>query len=196
MIHPDTELRFINPKIGFGVIATRPIPRGTLTWVRDSLDQVLTEQQVEHLPPSLMKDFLKFSYYDSQGRYVLCWDTCRFMNHSCDPNVVLPGSDDFEIAVRDIEPGEQLSGDYATYNRDAGFRCFCESARCRHIIERADRHQLTERLDKLVQEAIGCIRQVPQPLWPLVTENDAIDQAVLDLRRIPSCRRQFFQRSY
>lgn len=35
MIHPDTELRFINPEIGYGVFATQFIPRGTITWVRE-----------------------------------------------------------------------------------------------------------------------------------------------------------------
>ena len=32
MIHPDTELRFISPEIGFGVFATKLIPQGTITW--------------------------------------------------------------------------------------------------------------------------------------------------------------------
>ena len=31
MIHPDSELRFINPIIGYGLFATSVIPRGTLT---------------------------------------------------------------------------------------------------------------------------------------------------------------------
>jgi len=32
MIHPDTELRLSNPRIGLGVFATHFIPKGTLTW--------------------------------------------------------------------------------------------------------------------------------------------------------------------
>jgi hypothetical protein len=42
MIHPDTELRFINEKIGHGVVATKFIPKGTITWVLDKLDRVFT----------------------------------------------------------------------------------------------------------------------------------------------------------
>lgn len=38
MIHPDTELRFINEKIGYGVVALKLIPRGTITWALDKLD--------------------------------------------------------------------------------------------------------------------------------------------------------------
>ena len=40
MIHPDTELRYVNDAIGYGVFATRHIPCGTITWVRDHLDQI------------------------------------------------------------------------------------------------------------------------------------------------------------
>ena len=36
MIHPDTELRFIDATLGFGVFATRFIRRGTVTWVRET----------------------------------------------------------------------------------------------------------------------------------------------------------------
>jgi len=31
VIHPDTELRFVNPDIGYGVFATRFIPKGSIT---------------------------------------------------------------------------------------------------------------------------------------------------------------------
>jgi len=35
MIHPDTEVRFINDEIGYGVVAKKLIPKGTITWVQD-----------------------------------------------------------------------------------------------------------------------------------------------------------------
>ena len=46
MIHPDTELRFISPKIGFGVVATKLIPKGTITWALDKLDRVFSEAEL------------------------------------------------------------------------------------------------------------------------------------------------------
>ena len=33
MIHPHSELRFFSPEVGWGVYATRFIPKGTITWV-------------------------------------------------------------------------------------------------------------------------------------------------------------------
>jgi hypothetical protein len=33
VIHPATERRFLDSEPGYGVFATRPIPRGTIVWV-------------------------------------------------------------------------------------------------------------------------------------------------------------------
>ena len=51
MIHPDTELRFINDKIGYGVVATKFIPKGTITWVLDKVDRFFTPSQVIQMDP-------------------------------------------------------------------------------------------------------------------------------------------------
>ena len=112
MIHPHTELRFINPELGFGVFATNLIPRGTLTWVRDDLDQVIEPERLAGLPP-VYRDLLdKYTFRDEIGRHILCWDLGRFMNHSCAPSCLGPNSL-YEVAVRDILPGEELTDDYA-----------------------------------------------------------------------------------
>lgn len=63
MIHPDTELRFVTPDIGNGVFATRFIPKGTLTWVRDRLDQTFTPEDVEQAlarraPASITRNYV------------------------------------------------------------------------------------------------------------------------------------------
>lgn len=192
MIHPDTQLQFINPTIGFGVVATKRIPRGTITWTRDSLDQVLSHEEVQKLTPLHLDDFLKFSYLNGNGEYILCWDIGRFVNHSCDPNVVAPGFD-FEIAVRDIEPGQQIMGDYATYNLETGFDCFCETQSCRRVIQPTDREQLAPRWDELVRKAFDQFDKVQQPLWSLVVEKGAVELALRDATRIPSCRVHFFE---
>ena len=50
MVHPHTELRFVNPLIGWGVFATRLIPQGTIVWALDALDQRFTPEQAAALP--------------------------------------------------------------------------------------------------------------------------------------------------
>ena len=49
MIHPHTELRFINDEIGHGVVATQFIPAGTITWVLDELDRTFTPKQFQKM---------------------------------------------------------------------------------------------------------------------------------------------------
>lgn len=57
-----------------------------------------------------------------------------FNNHSCDPNCGLHGEITF-VAIRDIQPGEELTVDYAFIdNEDYSFECHCGSKKCRHIV--------------------------------------------------------------
>jgi uncharacterized protein len=191
MIHPDTALQPVDPRIGYGVVATRHIPVGTITWVRDSLDHSLSFDEVKRLPKLLRPDFDKYAYIDGD-RFVLCWDIGRFVNHSCRPTCMAPGFD-FEIAIRDIEPGEQLTGDYATYNLDDGFTCHCGEQDCRGQVKPNDRFRFVELWDDLVLQAFARLKQVEQPLWPLVPNRAEVEQAVADQSRVPSCRTHFIE---
>src|SRR4029077_11071618 len=64
VIHPDSELRFINPVIGYGLFATSLIRKGTLTWVRDDLDQIVSPNLQDSLPPLLAAQLHKYSYVE------------------------------------------------------------------------------------------------------------------------------------
>src|SRR5437868_5395855 len=115
VIHPHTELRFISPRIGFGVVATRRIPKGTITWVRDPMDVAMSASQVEALGPLYRQQLEKYMFVDGRNDRVLCWDIARYVNHDCDAPCLAAGYD-FEIAIRDIEVGEELRDDYGTLN--------------------------------------------------------------------------------
>jgi SET domain-containing protein len=60
----------------------------------------------------------------------------RFINHSCSPNLymrVCEGRVEF-YALRDIQPGEELTCDYGHSHHDGTLRCCCGSARCHGYI--------------------------------------------------------------
>lgn len=60
----------------------------------------------------------------------------QYVNHSCEPNCfikVLYGHVLF-IALRDIEPGEELTCDYVESYHPDTYRCRCGAARCRGTI--------------------------------------------------------------
>ncbi|HSU49492.1 MAG TPA: SET domain-containing protein, partial [Segetibacter sp.] len=100
MIHPDTELSFINPQIGYGVVATRFIPMGTITWALDKLDRVFTQAEVDEMDGVYKEILNKYCYRDNQGDLVLCWDHSRYVNHSFNSNCITTAYN-FEMAVRD-----------------------------------------------------------------------------------------------
>ena len=74
MIHPDTELRFINEKIGYGIVVLKPIPKGTITWVLDKLDRKFTPAEVRVMDDLYKQVLDKYTYRNSEGHYILCWD--------------------------------------------------------------------------------------------------------------------------
>lgn len=57
-----------------------------------------------------------------------------FSNHSCDPNIGVQGQIVF-VAMRDIQPGEELTHDWATTDDEAyEMACRCGAANCRRVI--------------------------------------------------------------
>ncbi|MDZ4183420.1 MAG: SET domain-containing protein, partial [Desulfuromonadales bacterium] len=89
MIHPDAVLTSISPAVGLGLVAIRPLPKGTLIWVHDALDRILTPQAMASLPSQFAALKARFTYRNQNGYYVLAWEDARFMNHSCDSNCAL-----------------------------------------------------------------------------------------------------------
>jgi uncharacterized protein len=190
MIHPQTALSFIDPIVGFGVIATKRIPRGTITWARDRMDSAMTEAEVTRLGPLFRAQLDRFSFIDGAGLRILCWDIARYVNHSCEAVCLAPGVD-FEIAVRDIEPGEQLTDDYGTLNLTEPFECACSSKACRKIIQPDDPMRLADGWDAQVQAAFPEIDRVEQPLWPLINRPDDVNAVLQGRAPYPSCRAHF-----
>jgi hypothetical protein len=61
-----------------------------------------------------------------------------FINHSCDPNVGFAGNIVL-VAMRDIQPGEELTTDYALFDDyDGSMPCQCGTPRCRGVINGRD----------------------------------------------------------
>ncbi|PAX08558.1 SET domain-containing protein [Sphingomonas lenta] len=61
------------------------------------------------------------------------------INHSCDPNAGLrfTPAGVLLVAIRPIQPGEEIAWDYSTTVGEAGWRmaCRCGSAKCRGVVE-------------------------------------------------------------
>ena len=187
MLHPNTELRKISDEVGYGIFATKPIPKGTITWALDPLDQILDLHAPEQFDHHYDGSLTRYSWITARGHRILCWDFGRYMNHSCEANSYGPGGAEFEIAIRDIAAGEEITCDYATLNLEEPLMCQCGSPRCRGIVKPEDLEDNAVACDILIKNAFMCIRDVPQPLWYWVENRHVdIDRMLCQPHTIPS----------
>ncbi len=105
----------LSPLHGLGVFATAPIPAGTETWRLSRWDQQLTPEELAEMAPAARAAIAHHLYFHA-GRWVLCFDHGRFMNHSATPNTDCR-SPLVNIALRDIDAGEELTCDYAEFDQ-------------------------------------------------------------------------------
>lgn len=167
MIHPHTEIRFISEKIGYGVVATQFIPKGTITWALDKLDRIFTPEQIKSMS-KFYKDVLDtYTYRNAEGNHILCWDNARFVNHSSNSNCITTAYE-FELAVRDIHPGEELTDDYGYLNIEGPFEVIPEEGTDRHIIYPDDLIHHYNVWDTKLLEAFNLFSEVNQPLLHLI----------------------------
>ena len=168
MIHPDTEIRYINSTVGYGVVATKFIPAGTITWVLDKLDREFTQVQFDSMNP-IYQDILEtYSYRNNLGKLILCWDNARFVNHSFNSNC-LTTAYDFEIAIRDINPGEELTDDYGYLNVTEPFLGIDEGTE-RKVVYPDDLVKYHKEWDNKIDKVFSKIAVIEQPLKKVIDE--------------------------
>jgi uncharacterized protein len=166
MIHPDTELRYIDDVVGYGVVALKKIPKGTIVWVQDKFDQEFTPGEVEQMEPIYKELIRKYTFRNHQGNHILCWDFGRYVNHSFNSNCLTTGYE-FEIAVRDIEPGEELTDDYGYLNITANFEIKGANSE-RKTFYPDDLLRYYKLWDGILMESIPFMTKVDQPLETLI----------------------------
>lgn len=168
MIHPKTELKFISNEIGYGVVATEFIPAGTITWVLDKLDREFSPLDFQNMEPIYQNILDYYTFRNNNGNFVLCWDNGRYVNHSFNSNC-LTTAYDFEIAIRGIQPGEQLTDDYGYLNIPTPFRGIDEGTR-RKVVYPDDLVKYYKVWDKKLLKVFGSIPKHNQPLRELISE--------------------------
>ena len=131
-LHPGAEI-FRSPIAGSGLRTTVPIAAGEqvarlggrLVSTAD-LDALVAASDV----------YVDSITVDADAQLVLPLGTKNhYSNHSCDPTLWWAGEYTL-IARRDLEPGTELTSDYATGSNHPDFvmHCHCETYRCRQVI--------------------------------------------------------------
>jgi hypothetical protein len=174
MIHPSTEVRWISSEKGYGVFATAFIPKGTITYVKDELDLVFSADHPLVLDPRYRAIVDRYSYVDGSGQYILSWDHAKYVNHCCFPNTLTTGYG-FEIAIRDINPGDEITDDYGVFTVQHEMEMCCVRKGCRKIVRHEDFDQLTDQWDRGIVDALSKYRGVTQPLEQFL-DTESADQ--------------------
>lgn len=170
MIHPKTELKFIGEPIGYGVFASEDIPEGTIVYVKDSLELIVSPTDFLIHSQEMQDAIDKYSYIDEKGNRIVSWDFAKYVNHCCNCNTISTGYG-FEIAIRDIKKGEQITDEYGIFNLDKEMTVYCGQNGCRKILKPQDFDLYYSEWDTKIKNSIQKIFNVEQPLLPLVDEN-------------------------
>ncbi|MDX1652264.1 MAG: SET domain-containing protein [Brumimicrobium sp.] len=170
MIHSNTELRFVNDLVGYGVFATELIPEGTIVYVKDSLEIVVKPEDLKKHNKEIQDVIEKYSYIDPKGDRIISWDFAKFVNHCCNYNTISTGYG-FEIAVKDIQKGEQITDEYGIFNLTEEMEITCGYQNCRKKIKPDDFDKYYPEWDEVIKRSMKKFNQVEQPLLPFVDEN-------------------------
>lgn len=141
---------------GFGIFARRAIKRGECVFAGEERAQrIATREHIERTwTGEALENFRRYAYPLSQEVYLL-WDEepsgWAPQNHSCDPNTGYRGLD--VVALRDIEGGEELTLDYASFLDESmePFHCHCGSIHCRGLVSGTPGNSVTARMLKLAE---------------------------------------------
>ena len=158
-----------NASVGRGVLARVPIePRETILFVTGPL--------VSFSESMLLPDEGVNTIQIGQDAYVDPLFPSRFLNHSCEPNAGLI-DETCLIALRQINPGEEIRYDYSTalLERFWTLECRCGSRNCRSVV--GDFDQLPKKAQQdylrfgvvqnfIVEVIAADARQVQRPPLP------------------------------
>lgn len=102
---------------GVGVFASESIPKGTVTWLFDPAFDMEVSQERVSMEPEAFRNFLDtHAYVNAEGKYVLCCDNNRYVNHSDDANQKCDETATSYFATKDIEVGEEMTVNYVLFD--------------------------------------------------------------------------------
>jgi hypothetical protein len=173
MLHPHTQLVVADAARGYGVTATRDLPRGTLVWVLDALDGVILPDSPLLASDAYAPTIAKYTFENGGGTRVLHWDLAKYINHSCDANLLTPRGANFSLLIRDVPAGDELTDDYGLYYGagDEPLECLCGSPGCRGVIAFDPSGARRAGLARDLAAALEQAPRIDQPLLAFTTRD-------------------------
>ena len=123
---------------GRGLFAGRHLPKGAVVAVKGGY--IMTRREWAAIAPSIgpAEVHIADDLVIAPSRADEYEGSMMHLNHSCEPNVGVEGQIVF-VAIRDVEPGEELTIDYAMMDDfDGEMVCNCGADCCRKVVTGRD----------------------------------------------------------
>jgi Pyridoxal-dependent decarboxylase, C-terminal sheet domain len=122
------------PGKGQGIVLLQPVKEGSVIYAFGPLGVT----HICHTESSVLEHIAPMSETDAQFflNHIFCWQgtmieligSCKFMNHCGNPTLKLaPGSDSSWVATRDLEVGEEITDNYATFDNPPWYVEICRA---------------------------------------------------------------------
>ncbi|MBK8809075.1 MAG: SET domain-containing protein-lysine N-methyltransferase [Bacteroidales bacterium] len=120
------------------------------------------------MPQNLIDAVLTYAYRNNKGNYIMPWDHTKYVNHSFYANTMLTPYG-FEIAIKDIKPGEQITNDYGTLNIIESFTPIDEG-HDRKMVHPNDLATYFKFWDAEIDASLPLVINLQQPLKAFATD--------------------------
>ncbi|KPL79043.1 lysine methyltransferase [Ornatilinea apprima] len=136
-LNPKLEVRAFPNKGGYGIFAREAVQAGELVCMWGG--SIVTHDQLQTLPEDVVSHSIQVEEFLYQVQPWEHFDPADYFNHCCDPNAGLSSPISL-VAIRDIQPDEEVCFDYAMSDSSDydQFECMCASPRCRKTITGKD----------------------------------------------------------
>lgn len=167
MVHPYTEPKLVNKTVGLGVFATTDIPAGTIINIKDRLDIIITPDNDLLDDPNYKDQIDAFAQIDQYGTRIIPWDHAKYINHCCESNA-LTTAYGFDITIKPIKAGEEITVEYGIYNLENDMPISCNCKDCRKVVRPEDFDLMYPLWDNKIISVLGQIFEQDQPLLKFV----------------------------
>ena len=177
-----------SPIEGRGIFAEEFIPGGTIVFFYSCEDRFIPKDVFRSSPDDRKEIFFRYGVEDEAGNWLVKEDC---INHSCDASILSMFVDGMycDIAVRDINIGEEITIDYGLFYSSFtwSMECNCNATICRRFfgsglpVDIAARDLWYTR----ISGAVGRIFDVEQHLFKIDDENARALTAALIAKKNP-----------
>ena len=125
-----------SPIDGKGCFATRLFPRGRK--IAEYAGELITAREAERRAKTRLKHRICAIDYDYSLDGSHGGNGTHYINHSCRPNCYMRVTSGHILfmALRDINPGEEITCDYVSTHHPDTYRCRCKAEGCRGTINK------------------------------------------------------------